>query len=175
MNLSKRNKYIFVGAVFVLALSHVLWDYFHGGVPEHYLLHRKDMPKFSNWWSVVTIPMFSCIALTVIRRKYQNEETGRTPIPKKVLYGFICAFLLGTLETVLFYTMEEFAGYPILSTFVVALFLPIHRVYFILGFVLGMTYGFGGVIPILAGVILMGIYVLEYEILRKGFLRLIRR
>ncbi|MFT4567067.1 MAG: hypothetical protein ACI9FN_002031 [Saprospiraceae bacterium] len=47
--LQKSDWYIISIIAFVI-WTVLIWDYFHGGVPSHYLLHDKDMPSIANWW-----------------------------------------------------------------------------------------------------------------------------
>jgi hypothetical protein len=56
--------------------------------------------------------------------------------------------------------------------FLVALFLPIYRAESVLGFVLGMTFAFGSVLPILFGSIVALLSALLYQYVRPVIVRL---
>ena len=62
-----------------------------------------------------------------------------------------------------------------LATFVLALFIPLYRPQYFLGFILSMTYGFGGVLPVIFGLILVPIYWIEYRYIRKVFLIILNK
>ena len=45
----------------ILIFGLLLWNYFHGGVPGHHILDRKDLPVISNWWSGILLPVVTWI------------------------------------------------------------------------------------------------------------------
>ncbi len=150
----------FTSLVMLGMLATLLWDYWHGGVPSHHLLARKDMPSFSNWWGALVIPGFTWFAL--YRLQQRAVKAGSTVLfSKTVRNGFIGALIFGILLAVIFsLNIREVPGYMLMSTFVLALFIPIYRIEYWLGFVLAITYTFGGVLPIIIGAVLCSIAAL---------------
>ena len=75
-----------------------LWDYFHGGVPGHHLLKRKDLPEISNWWGLISIPLVTYISLKKIEKRI-NFEIGFTNqiILRKHIVPLLIAFVYGIL------------------------------------------------------------------------------
>ena len=60
----------------------------------------------------------------------------------------------------------------ILGLFPLAMFFPIYRAECLLGFVIGMTFTFGGVLPTVFGSILVLVSVTLYKYVRPGILYL---
>lgn len=136
-----------IGA-FVFTALILLWEYVNGGVVTHHLMASKDLPGFSNWWGLVTIPLLCFIAVTIIKRQ-QDKET-------KVLKRFITAFAFGLLIAVFWeLNVEGPLPYMMLFPLLLAFFTPIHKPEVLMGYVLGMLFTFGGVLPILFGSILL--------------------
>lgn len=117
------------------------WEYFNGGVVSHHFLARSDMPSISNWWGLVVIP---ALAWTLLGRIGE-----RNAIP-----GFAGAFLFGAVLSTFFATgHQEWCGHMVMALPVLALFFAIYRAECILGFVIGMTFVFGPVLPLLAATV----------------------
>ena len=160
--------------VVVFVLSLLLWEHLQGGIVSHHLLARKDMPKISNWWGVLVVPIMTWILLSLIKKNLKSSNDQKS-VSNKEIYGFIGAFIFGATMTILFYNAPELPGYFMLMTFVLALFIPIYRHEYYLGFILSMTYGFGGVLPVLFGLVLIPVYWIEYRFVRKGFLYVLQK
>ncbi len=171
--INAKTKIIATGIVAAFVLGFLLWEYFHGGVVSHHLFHNQDLPKVSNWWSILSIPLLTWILLSLIQKRQdiQNQKV----ISKSILYGFFGAFLFGIVLTVLFYHAPSLPNYLLLLTFAFALFVPIYRPEYYLGFILSMTYGFGGILPVIIGLFLIAIYALEFLVIRRGFLGLLSK
>ena len=165
MRIENLNKAILV--VFVLIAisiwSILLWDHFHGGVPYHHVLANKELPKISNWWGALLIPLVSYLLLNRIKKRIKpDNDQDDLKLVKKEIYSFLAALLLAIIISFSFTTGNTqisdllFLGLP-----VIALFLPIYHPAYLLGFVVGMMYTFGGVLPVLVGGIMSGIcYIL---------------
>jgi len=141
----------FTALVSVAIWSLLTWNYYHGGVPSHSIMAREDMPSISNWWGAVLLPLLTWFLLHRIQRRLnsgKDESIKLTTIPSEVVYGFAGALLFGiALST--FYTLgsKDIPGYMVNGIFVIAFFFPIYRAECLLGFVLGMTFTFGAVLP----------------------------
>ncbi|MCO5724163.1 hypothetical protein [Robiginitalea marina] len=172
--LNTRTKILITTIVAVFVLGILILEHFRGGVISHHLLAKEDMPKISNWWGILIVPLVSWALLTLIQKRHKRSANHQKMVSKQEIYGFIGAFIFGIIITVLFYNAPELPGYLLLMTFVVALFLPIDRPEYYLGFILSMTYGFGGILPVLFGLGLMAVYTIEYRYIRKGLLEGLR-
>jgi hypothetical protein len=159
--------------------SLLIWSHYHGGVPVHHLLARQDLPGFSNWWGGFTVPLLTWWLLYRIQQRIYPKQTtnGQVPnIPKHVLYGFIGGILFGAVLST-FFTLgnSDVPPYMLLGLLLIAPFLAVHRSECLLGFVLGMTFTFGGVLPIIIGSILTLMAAALYLLLRPAVLFVIAK
>lgn len=175
ITLNSKTKLILTAVITFLILGMLLLEHFRGGVISHHLLANEDLPKISNWWGILTIPVISWFSLSNLQKRNLRNKNEQTPISKSQLYGFIGAFLFGIIMTILFYSSLEIHKYLLLFTFTLALFIPIYRPEYYLGFILSMAYGFGGVLPVIFGFFLIVIYAIEYNLIRRGFLYILSR
>jgi hypothetical protein len=150
--------------------SLLIWNYFHGGVPSHHLLQREDLPEFSNWWGGLLIPLLTWFLLYRIQVRISNKSAG-FKVSKNILYAFVGALSFGILLSV-FFTLgnTEMPFYMVISLFFIAVIFPIYRAECFLGFVLGMTFTFGGVLPVIVISILSLIGAVLFLIVRPGIL-----
>lgn len=145
--------------VFILTFAFILWEYFNGGVVSHNLLAREDLPAFSNWWGLLTVPLLFWIAISLINRRQENEID--------VFRRFLVALAFGILMSVLWeFNIKSILQYLILFPILVAFFIPVHLPEYLMGFVLGMVFTFGGVLPILIGVILVVVCLIINKLVR---------
>jgi hypothetical protein len=166
--LNTQTKLFITSAIILFVLGILFLEHFRGGVVSHHLLSNENLPKISNWWGLLIIPIVSWLVLTHLQKKTLKEKNELTPVSKSQLNGFIGAFLFGIVMTILFYSPWKIHNYLLLLTFIVAVFLPIYKGEYYLGFILSMAYGFGGILPVLFGLILIIIYAVEYMLIRKG-------
>lgn len=172
--LSVKSRVYFTGMVAIAIWSLLAWSYYHGGVPSHHILADESLPSFSNWWGGILLPLVTWFLLyrihkRIIRRHTTNSSSGSDLNP--IFYGFAGALLFEVLLSV-FFTLSyiNMAGYLMMSILPFALFLPIYRAECLLGFVIGMTFTFGGVLPIGVGSIVLAISAVLYLLVRPGIL-----
>lgn len=164
-----KTRLYLTGSVTIAIWSLLLWNHFHGGIPSHHLLARKDLPEFSNAWGGLLLPLLTWFLLYRIQKRAEkNDKT-------KILYAFLSALTFGILLATSFTLGFKIEKYMLMSVFPLALLLPIYRSEYLLGFVLGMTFTFGGVLPILIGSILILISAVLYLLVRRGILYVISR
>ncbi len=157
---------IYITALVSMAIWGLLaWEYTHGGFQSHHILRRKDLPELQNWWGGILLPIITWFLLTRI------EKRPASLVSKKVIYGFLGAFLIATsIITLVHFDVHDIPRYLLISILFIAFFYPIYRAESFLGFVLGMSYSFGAVLPIFIGSILAIIGYLNYNLIRKAFL-----
>ncbi|MBQ4822419.1 hypothetical protein [Aquimarina sp. MMG016] len=161
------NKIPFIIVVTSLVTFHVLWEYFSGGVTTHHLLAREDLPGISNWWGLLTIPLLSWILLSL--GKWQHYKNKQIYSLSKITTGFISSLIFGILMSLLWeFRLENILQYAIWLPLIIALFIPIHLAGNLLGFILGLTYTFGGILPIGIGCVLTILSFIIWTIFRKG-------
>lgn len=164
----------FTAIVTFLIWALLLWDHFHGGVPSHHILANKDLPSISNWWGGFLVPLLTWLLLYRIQVRIDHQKQVPAEVLallKKVLYGFIGSLLFGILLSIFFsFGYSDICGYMILTLLPVGLCFPIYRAECLLGFVIGMTYTFGAILPTAIGAILALLGALLYLFLRKAIL-----
>jgi len=151
-----------VTAAITLILACLLgFQHFSGGVPAHHLLARTDLPVVSNWWGLLTLPALSWFLLGRIERRLANEPAN------KVLLGAGAALLFGVILALFFvFGPGQVPGYMAQSLLLIAVFYPIYRAECVLGFVLGMTFTFGAVLPTIFAAIFAAVSALIFHGLR---------
>lgn len=164
------TKVLITGLVSLAIWSLLAWFYFNGGVPSHHILAREDLPEVSNWWGGILLPILTWFVLLRVQKRENLPKVNSSnflQIPQKIWLSFIGALLLGITLSV-FFTLgnEGMSGYMILSVFVISLFFPVYRAECLLGFVLGMTFTFGAVLPTGIGSILATIGFLIFNLVR---------
>jgi uncharacterized membrane protein YecN with MAPEG domain len=149
----KKVSAYFISIVAIFVLGHLLWDHFNGGVPSHHLLHRSDLPAISNWWASVILPFLAWFSTTRVKKRITLQSDAISAggqIPNGVLIGFFGMLVVSLLQSIAFeFSYENITMYMALCVFLIGLFLPIYRAECILGYVLGATFTFGAVIPII--------------------------
>lgn len=160
-----KGRIIFTIVVSLSIWTLLVWNYFHGGVPSHHVLARKDLPLISNWWGALTLPVLSWYLTHRIAIRIK-ESSDQQAIRKAVL-AILLSLVYGALISI-FFTLgpKELPGYLLQGIFVLTLFFPLYRAEYLLGFVLGMTYTFGGVLPLGIGSVLALICFVLYQGLR---------
>lgn len=156
-----RNKLQVTLAALLLTLAFLLWEHFNGGVVTHHLLARKDLPGISNWWGLLTIPMLTWLMMSLIdkrRAKFLESNTDTEGFDDQVIKHFLAALAFGVVASLLWeFRLVEVLPFYILSPVVIALFKPVHYPEYILGFVVGMLFTFGGILPIIVATVLFAL------------------
>ena len=170
--MSFNHRLFFTIIVSIAIWSLLAWYYFHGGVPAHHLLARADLPKISNWWGGLVLPLLTWWLLYRVDRRIMRDSHGKSSEPQlrtSAVYGFMGGLLFGILLSAFFsWGHSDLPVYLLYALFVVALFFPVYRAECFLGFVLGMTYTFGAVLPTLIGSVLLLIGLVLFNIIRPG-------
>lgn len=165
IHLSFKNRFLFTIVVSLLMWSFLAWDYFHEGVPTHYILHNDAYPGFSNWWGAITIPLVTWGLLYLTHLRVLKEKPK--DISSSIGYGFIAFLIYGIAVSYIFTTGSEvILGYMALGLIAIAFFIPIYRPECLLGYILGMTYIFGAILPLLFGIIFWTLYIIAYKLPR---------
>jgi hypothetical protein len=135
-------------AAITLAIALLLgWQHLHGGVPAHHVLADPSLPALSNWWGLLTLPVLAWVLLGRIERRRRAAPLAA----HGDFAAFTGALVFGAVLSVLFTAGRHAATENMVQALVVvALFYPIHRAACVLGFVIGMTWTFGAVLPMIA-------------------------
>ena len=148
-------RYWFTGAISLIIWSLLAWQYFHDGIPSHHFLADKNMPLVSNGWGAVVIPILTWFLLfRVEKRLFVTSDT--IPFPTQTIKAFSGALILGlALSLAINYDFKTFSSNVPLILIILAFFIPTFRSEYLLGFVLGLAYTLGGVLPTVVGSILL--------------------
>ncbi len=165
--LSLRLRITITIIVTLLIWGHLAWDHFHGGIPTHYLLHDKDLPGIPNWWGGLTLPFFTWFLLYRIHKRTDGSDL---PVASEslriVILRCIAAALVSIAIAVCFMNSIEVTDYIMGTIFVLAFFFPLYKPEYLLGWVLGSTFTFGAIIPIVFGSLFALVFFLLYKIPR---------
>lgn len=145
---------------------HLAWEHRHGGILRHHLLARADLPALSNAWGLLLLPGLTWYLMGRIQRRC--EAPGGTPA-RTVMAAFAGSLLYGALLSGGFHLgLTSFTEILFQGLLALALLLPIHRSECVLGFVLGMTFVFGGVLPTAIAALLAAFSWLIHRTLHRG-------
>lgn len=126
---------------------HLGWEALHGGIVSHHLLQRADLPGLSNAWGLLLLP---ALAAWAAGRLPKPPATQRAWLP--VALGFALPLLLGAALSLAFQLqLQALTEGLFFGLLLLAVLLPAHRPESLLGFVLGMSWTFGAVLPALIG------------------------
>ncbi len=156
-----------------LAIAALLtWNHFNGGVPSHHVLADETLPLISNFWGSLVIPLLTWyLTFRIQRRIYPSGNIKTSNQLNKALFGFAGSLAFGTLLAVFFaFGNSDMPGYMFLALPPLALFFPIYRAECLMGFVFGMTYTFGAVLPTGIGSVLSLICAAIYFLVRPGII-----
>lgn len=156
---SIENRFKATIGMFILTGIFILIEHYKGGVVSHHLLAREDLPEISNWWGLLTVPIVTWVTYSLINRRDNIKSQSSQKLEKnnrKILIRFLPALIFGISVSLLWELgLENVLQYFILIPFLVAVFKPIHFPEYLLGFVIGMIYTFGGILPIIIGLVIM--------------------
>lgn len=150
-NTLKKFRLTTVFIVSILTFSWLAWTHFHGGVQSHHILDQKDLPAISNWWSAILLPVLTWMLTGRIKKRIdKNSDTAnQQPFNKtNVLSRFILGLFFGIMLSISFiHGYKLFLDNVLYVILVFSFAIPIYYSEFILGFILGMTYTFGAILP----------------------------
>lgn len=163
---------VYFTVLITLAIWSLLtWNYFHGGVPSHYILANKDLPEISNMLGAILLPLLTWLLTYRVQKRIFLESNWQAELSliRHAIYSFAFSLTFGIVVAGFFYYgYPDMTGNLMVGIFVLALFLPVYRGECLLGFVIGMTVTFGAVLPIGIGSILASIAFVMYRGVRPA-------
>jgi hypothetical protein len=155
---------------FFAEILHLAWEYFHGGVVAHHILARTDLPAFSNWWGLLLIPMLTWFITGLIERQSMQRVLPNKR-RRQSLLGFAGALLFGIVLSIAFVTKQDnLAALLFQGVFLLSVLVPLYRPEYLLGFVFGMTFTFGPVLPTGIGVVVMAVAAIIHLLIYPLFM-----
>jgi hypothetical protein len=151
-------------ASLAFAAAHLTFEHFTGGVRSHHLLNHTNLPAISNWFELITLPFLGVVLAKKVHAHPTSKRWAIIPVP--MLIALLSAFIYGAILIASFLIgAEHITSIAFLGLFVCGVVFPVYRVEYILGFVAGMTFIIGGVLPFLFAIIFAaGSFVLRYII-----------
>ena len=163
-------KKLITGIITSLIFGLLIWQFFHGGIPRHHILDRKDLPEISNSWGGLLLPLLTWFLLGRIERRYSQRGTKHQQDSNryiKIIGLFFVGLILGILLAVSFTNdYKAFLDNVLYVILILSLLLPIYYAECILGVILGMTYTFGAILPTAFMLIMAALGFLLYKITR---------
>jgi hypothetical protein len=147
---TRRTRALLTMLVALIELAHLAWQWTHGGIVSHHLLANPELPSVSNGWGIVALPALAWILAGRFLRRAASASAKRTILIAALGaagagIGLSLAFSLGT---------PDHAAVVLLLILLSGVALPTYRAEYLLGFVLGMAWTFGPILPIIVGSVL---------------------
>ena len=160
------------GLAVLATAAHLGWEYAQGGVRSHHLLNRQDLPAISNWWGLLLLPLLGWLASQIVAHRVSS---GRGTIAR-ALAAFGGSLLAGAALSGAFAAGHETATSAIfLVTLASGLVLRTYRAEYAFGFVVGMTFVFGSVLPALVAAVAASISAIAHLVIRPVLASALRR
>jgi len=170
---------IYATGIIAIAIGSLLiYNYYHGGIPSHHILADKDLPEFSNLWGAVLLPLLTWFLTYRTQKRIFHQHDGpvERSLIKQAIYAFALALVYGIILSIFFsYGYSDMTGNMMLGIFGLALFFPVYCAECLLGFIIGMTFTFGAVLPTGIGSILALIAFVLYRGVRPAVLHGVAR
>jgi hypothetical protein len=167
-----------IAIVSVAIWALLIWEHYHGGVPSHSFMARKDMPSISNWWGGLLLPLLTYFSIYRIQKRVFTEE-NKVVKPKQmqsILLLFVAGLIYAGSMAYCFVTdNEDINGILFQGLFILALIFPLYRAEFFLGFVIGMTYTFGAILPTFIASVFVGLSYVAHKLLYPFVLKIYRK
>ena len=174
---AKRIRIYLTVAVLLAEIGHLAWEHFHGGIASHHFLNRADMPAVSNAWGLLLLPAISwflggialrrsiatAAAATINAPGGQAEAAG---LARGVFVGFFAELLFGaSLAATFSLGYQDVTSILFFGMLLLALVFRVYRAECVLGFVLGMTFTFGAILPALVASVTAVISAVAHRVL----------
>ena len=174
---AKRVRIYLTVAVLLAEIGHLAWEHFHGGIASHHFLNRADMPAVSNAWGLLLLPAISwflggialrrsiatAAAATINAPGGQAEAAG---LARGVFVGFFAGLLFGaSLAATFSLGYRDVTSILFFGMLLLALVFRVYRAECVLGFVLGMTFTFGAILPALVASVTAVISAVAHRVL----------
>lgn len=174
---AKRIRIYLTVAVLLAEIGHLAWEHFHGGIASHHFLNRADMPAVSNAWGLLLLPAISwflggialrrsiatAAAVTINAPGGQAEAAG---LARGVFVGFFAELLFGaSLAATFSLGYQDVTSILFFGMLLLALVFRVYRAECVLGFVLGMTFTFGAILPALVASVTAVISAVAHRVL----------
>jgi hypothetical protein len=151
-----QSRLLLTGCALFAEILHLGWESTHGGVIAHHLLANPDLPAVSNWWGLLVVPLLVWFLVGRIERRAATlvQDESRARFRSLTLVRFALALLWGAALALAFALGHPAVSYIFFGAVAAAMCVHAWRAEYVLGFVLGMTFTFGAVLPLLIAALL---------------------
>jgi len=147
---------------------HLGWEATHGGIVSHHLFQHADLPGLSNAWGLLVLPALAAWAAG--RWPARSAASTTTRARRQVALGFALPLMLGAALSLAFsFQQQTLTEILFFSLMLLAVLLPAHRPESLLGFVLGMSWTFGALLPTLIGGAIAVVSWLVRSVVRRAW------
>ena len=144
---------------FAAAAAHLAWEASHGGIKSHHLLNRADLPSVSNSWGLLVLPVLGWLAAYFVRRR----ATASARAPTRALAAFFGSLVVALALSAAFrLELSNVTAGLFFAVLLSGVALRTYRAEYLFGFVLGMTFVFGSVLPTMAAMVAGSVSVLAH-------------
>jgi len=164
--------------VLVAELALLVWEHSNGGIVSHHLPNRADLPAISNAWGMVLLPALTWFASGRVEKRVARHSGGEgtaSRLPLSVITGFVGSLCSASYCRWPLQRLRNDGIVVVPGMFVLAVLLRVYRAEYLLGFVLGMTFAFGAVLPTLIGSIIAVVSAVVHLGIRTLLVRLWNR
>jgi hypothetical protein len=149
-------------AAFAAAAAHLAWEASHGGIKSHHLLNQTDLPAVSNSWGLLVLPVLGWLAAYFVGRRTTTSANALS----RALAAF-CGSLMVALALSAAFRLESsnLTAGLFFAVLLSGVALRTYRAEYVFGFVLGMTFVFGSVLPTMAALLAGAVSVLAHFVL----------
>lgn len=146
------------GLALLFEAAHLSWEAAHGGIRVHHFMQRADMPALHNSWGLLLLPLLAAWALARGQRRGATRWSWAR--------GFGLALLAGGMLSAGFQAgAQSFTAAVFFGSILGAALLPAYRAECLLGWVLGMSWTFGALLPCIIGLGLVALSALVQGLL----------
>jgi hypothetical protein len=154
---------------FAVAIAHLAWELTHGGIRSHHLLNQADLPAVSNSWGLLVLPLLGWITAYFVRRRATTSALA-------LAAAFCGSLALGLALSAAFrLDLSNVAAGLFFTILLSGLVLRTYRAEYAFGFVLGMTFVFGSVLPTLVAMVAGMVSALAHFVVYPGVVAVYKR
>lgn len=157
---------------FVAAAAHLAWEASHGGIKSHHLLNKADLPAVSNSWGLLVLPLLGWLAAYFVGRRATTSAHAQSRA-LAAFYGSLAVAL--ALSAAFRLGLSEVTAGLFFAVLLSGVALRTYRAEYIFGFVLGMTFVFGSVLPTLAAAVVGTVSILVHFMVYPVVITLYKR
>lgn len=156
-----RYRISFIIATTISMLGILIGDYLHSGIPAHHLFANPDLPSVSNAWGALLIPALTTYLTGQMEKSVViGGVVDGHKLMKALVSLLIAALYAVSMATAFTWGYSSVSSFLFMTLLILALIFPLYRAPYYLGFVLGLTFFFGAVLPTLIGGVVVVISVI---------------